>query len=293
MTIAGHEPPAGRSTIPVSYNIVGKDYFRTMGIPVRQGREFAATDRGGPPAVIVNETLATRYWPAEDPLGRQIGGFGPDGQIAAQIVGVVADIKYKSLGEEPRPFVYAFVEQDYFPMTTYHLRTDDDPMALLTGVRHELRKLDPAVALESVSTLDELRAIPMLPSRAVAMLAGWFGLIALALTSIGLYGLVSASVGQRTREIGIRIALGARPGEMFRRVVLYGTSLAGVGVVLGWLASLGVTRFLEGLLFRVTATDPATFASVAVLLVTVALLASYLPARRAARVDPVVSLRQE
>lgn len=291
--IPGHEPPPDQAAIPIGTNTVGPDYFATMGIPLVRGRDFEPRDAqpGAPPVAVVNETMARRFWPEGEAVGRviQLAG-GP--QI--EIVGVAADIKYYSLGEEPQPYLYASVAQIVpgSPMT-FHVRTAGDPRELIASLRQALRALDPNVALLGAQAFDEVRAGPLFPQRALAALSSAFGLLALALTAVGLYGLMAYTVAQRNREIGIRMALGAGRPRIFQLVVGQGLLLVAVGVVLGSGGALGVAYLLESQLFGIRPTDPLTFVGVSLLLVVVGLAACSVPARRAMRVDPMVALRYE
>ncbi|HEX9760362.1 MAG TPA: FtsX-like permease family protein, partial [Candidatus Acidoferrales bacterium] len=226
----------------------------------------------------------------ENPVGQTIQVTGGP---AAEIIGVARDIKYYTLGESPRPFIYLPLAQAYTPNAILHIRTSGDNEAVLRALPREAAALGPGVAVAPRMTFAELRRLPLFPVRAMALVSSAFGLVALALTIIGLYGLVSFTVTQRTREIGIRMALGAQRADVLRLVVGKGMTLVAIGVVLGVAGALGTTRFFSSQLFGVTATDPLTLAGVALLLGAVAGLACYLPARRAARTNPLTALRYE
>jgi predicted permease len=289
--IPGHVEPNGKSTVGIDYNVVGADYFSTMGIPLARGRGFGAeVQPGSQPVVVINETMANRFWPSENPVGKtiQVAG-GP----SVEIIGVARDIKYYTLGESPMAFVYVPFAQAYSPSAVVHIRTGGDNEAVLRALPKEVVALGPGVALSNAMTFAELRRLPLFPQRAMAMVSSAFGLVALLLTVIGLYGVISFTVSQRTREIGIRMALGAQRADVLRLVVGKGMLLVLLGVVLGAGAALGTTHFLASLLFGVTATDPLTFVAVPLALGAVAALACYLPARRAARTNPLVALRYE
>ena len=210
-----------------------------------------------------------------------------------EIIGVARDIKYYSLAEEPQPYVYTSAAQLYTPYLTLSVRTAGDPKALANAVRKEIEMLDPNVAIAKLTTFAELRQTPLFPSRAMAIVSSLFGLLALLLAVVGIYGTTSYTVGQRTREIGIRIALGAERVDIFRLIVGQGVGITLVGVGVGLVAALALTRFLSSQLFGVSARDPLTFAAVALLLTFVAVIACYIPARRATKVDPMVTLRIE
>jgi putative ABC transport system permease protein len=291
--IPGHIPPNGESFFSIGGNSVGPDYFATMGIPILRGRDFDARDEqpGARPVVIINETMARRFWPDGDAVGRNIqaGTNTPP----MEIIGVARDIKYYSLAEEPLPYVYTSAAQGYAPYMTLHVRAAGDPKTLGAALRKEVGRLDPNVAIAQLTTLAELREAPLFPSRAMAIVSSLFGLLALLLAAVGVYGITSYMVGQRTREVGIRIALGAERRDIFRLIVGQGVRITFVGVGVGLGAALALTRFLSSQLFGVSPFDPPTFVAVALLLTFVALIACYIPARRAARVDPMIALRCE
>ncbi|MGH9790896.1 MAG: FtsX-like permease family protein, partial [Candidatus Acidiferrales bacterium] len=231
-----------------------------------------------------------QFWPGEDPVGKVIQVTGGP---AAQIIGVARDIKYYTLAENPRPFIYLPFARSYQPSVTVHVRTGGENEAALRALVAEVKSLAPGMAVPEAMTFAELRRLPMFPQRAMAIVSSAFGAVALALTVIGLYGVISFTVSQRTREIGIRMALGAQRTDVLRLVVGKGMVLVLMGVVLGLGVALGATHLLSSLLFGVTATDPLTFGGIALALGAVAALACYLPARRAARTSPLVALRYQ
>jgi predicted permease len=284
------EGDEGTST---GFNIVGPRYFETMGTRLARGRDFTDADReGSPGAVVVNETLARTLWPDDDALGKRLSFEGARGPFY-EVVGIARDGKYRSLGDRSRPYVYRPLMQSYEPKMTLVVRTSGEPTALAGAVRTQLRALDPNLPVADVRTLEDQFDLSLLPSRVAAWTLGAFGLLALALAAIGVYGVVSYSVAQRTREIGVRVALGASRRDVLRLVLGDGLKMVAAGLAVGLLLALAATRLVAGFLYGVGATDPVTFAGVPLLLGAVALAAGYLPARRATKVDPMKALRYE
>ncbi len=289
----GRDAGEGGEGTSTGSNVVGPRYFQTMGTSLVRGRDFNDADRMGAPAVaVVNETLAARLWPGEDALGKRLSFDGPKGPFL-EVVGVARDGKYRSLGDRSRPYFYRPLMQTYDPRMTLVVRTSGEPAALAGSVREQLRALDPNLPVAEMRTLEEQFDTSLLPARIAAWTLGGFGLLALCLAAIGIYGVVSYSVAQRTREIGVRMALGAGRGDVLRLVMGEGLSVVGLGMAAGLLLAFAATRVLGGFLYGVGATDPVTFAGVPLLLGTIALAAGYLPARRATKVDPMVALRYE
>jgi macrolide transport system ATP-binding/permease protein len=275
------------------FNVVGPNYFKTMETPLLRGRDFAETDRKGAPGVVVlNETLAAMLWPGEDALGKRVSVSGPEGPFL-DVVGVARDGKYRSLGEEPHPYIYQPLLQSYDPKMTLVVRTTGEPRSVADAVREQIRALDANLPVADVQTLRDQLDLSLLPSRLAAWTLGGFGLLALLLAAIGIYGVVSYSVAQRTREIGVRMALGAKDKDVLTLVLGEGLFVIAVGLLLGLLLAAAATRLIAGLLYGVGATDPVTFVGVPLLLGFIALGASYIPARRATKVDPLVALRYE
>ncbi|MFN2414293.1 MAG: FtsX-like permease family protein, partial [Pyrinomonadaceae bacterium] len=282
------QPYAG---VEVDRAYVGARYFETMGITLLRGRGFAEQDgEGSPPVAVVNETVARRAFGDADPVGRRVlaDSEGPP----VEIVGVVADSKYRSLGDERVPFLYLPFSQSYSPAATLLVRTEGDPAAVASVVRGAVESLD-AEALAGQAMMGEHLAAALVPSQVAAGLFGVFGLLALLLATFGVYGVVAYTVSRRTHEIGVRMALGARAPDVVRLVLSEGMSLVAIGLAAGLLIALAATRAVEGALYGVSATDPATFACVTLLLACAALVACLLPARRATKVDPMVALRYE
>jgi predicted permease len=279
--------------ISTGFNVVGPNYFKTMETPLVRGRDFAETDRKGAPGVVaLNETLAATLWPGEDALGKRVSVSGPEGPFL-EVIGVARDGKYRSLGEAPHPYIYQPLLQSYDPKMTLVVRTKGEPQSVATAVREQIRALDSNLPVADVKTLRDQLDLSLFPSRVAAWTLGGFGVLALLLAAIGIYGVVSYSVAQRTREIGVRMALGAKEKDVLRLVLGEGLFVIAIGLALGLLLAFAATRVIVGFLYGVGATDPLTFAGVPLLLGFIALVASYLPARRATKVDPLVALRYE
>jgi len=269
---------------------VSPGYFATMGLAILRGRDFAPQDSAdAQPVVIINEALAQRYWPGRDPLGKRMKIAGK----WATVVGVARTTNYYDLNEPPQPFIYLPLYQFYASGVTIHVRTVGDPLVSAGAVEQAIHQLNADLPLFNVATLDTRIQAGTFILRMAGMFVGVFGMLALALAAVGIYGVVAYGAEQRTHEIGIRMALGARPGDVMRMVLGGGMRLAAIGLVIGLTASLGSTRLMATLLFGVRATDPPTFVAVSLLLTCVAFLACYIPARRATKVDPMVALRHE
>jgi putative ABC transport system permease protein len=284
----------GPGDVDIDLNWVGPGYFRTLGVPVLRGREFSDEDSLAPAdlePVIVNQALARLLWPGQDPVGKHFSLNGPGAPSSLEVIGLARDGKYRSLRESPTPYLYKNLQHFGLSDRTLVLRTSGDPVALIPAVRSLVQSLDPTVPVYGVKTLEEHVAVMLAATRLTTSLVGLFGLVALFLASLGLYGLVSFAVLQRTREIGVRMALGARRGDVLRMVVGQGMKLILLGIALGLTAALLLTRLVAGLLFGISPVDPLTFAAIPLVLAGVACLACYLPARRAARVDPMIALR--
>ena len=277
---------------------VTPDYFKTMGIALRQGRALQASDEANaPPVVVINETMARRFWPNESPLGKRIQLFSSEEKPLAEIVGVVRDVPLRQLNEEARPEAYLSPKQGLVrtPARGMSLvvRTAADPLVLAEAVRHEVRALDSTVPVFGVSTAEQVLGQTVAQPRFNLILLGLFAVVALLLAAVGIYGILANAVRQRTHEMGIRLALGARPGAVFRLVIGQGMKLAVIGTGVGLGVAFALMRYLESLLYEVKPTDPLTFGGVALLLLGVALLACWIPARRATKVDPLIALRYE
>jgi len=292
-------PSDPRDNLAADWQVVTPGYFEALGTPLRGGRTFTDADRADTLLVIViNETMAKKYWPGVDAIGRRMR-MGRSEWIT--VVGVVADIHHRGLDMQPRPemyrphtqFRYGGPEAPAVSTMTWAVRTADDPRAATSYARAAIHAVDPKLGISDIATMDQVVADSTSDRRLNMLLFALLGSLALALATVGVYGVVAYSVSQRTHEIGVRMAIGAKPGDVVRMMVSEGGRLAVVGVVLGSVAALAGARLIRGLLFEVSATDPLTFAAVAAALLGVALLASYIPARRATRVDPMVALRGE
>jgi putative ABC transport system permease protein len=294
-------PPLPTDWHPADWQVVSPGYFATMGIPVRQGRDFAATDRlGAPGAIIVNRTLARQVWSHGDALGQRVllGGGGAD-SVWRTVVGIVGDVRHRGLTASPRPEM--FLPYAQFPAGTGNappamhvvLRTAGDPSALTTALAASVAAIDPDVPLSGVQTMETAMGSWAAERRLIMLLVSGFAVVALVLGSVGIYGVMAHVVAQREREIGVRMALGALPGQILGLVVSQSAWLVGAGIVAGTIGALAVTRLLTGLLFEVRPTDPLTFLGTALVLVVAAAAATLVPALRAVRTDPAHALRSE
>ena len=292
VAIEGVDPDAG--AVPVNLGAIAPQYFTTLGVPLVGGRDFSTTDGPGAPLVtIINETLARRLWPDQDPLGRRLRLYGRDEPVR-EVIGVAKDGKYDELTESPRGFLF-LPERQRADLSDIALvvKTSGDPRPLAAALSTAVHELDATLPIFRLETLDQALRNRLDKERGASSLLGVFGTLALLLAALGLYGVMAYAVSQRTREIGIRVALGARQSDVLKQFVGEGVRLAAVGVVVGLALSVGLTRVIVRFLYGVTATDAATFAAGALLLCVVAVIASWFPARRAARVDPMVALRSE
>jgi putative ABC transport system permease protein len=292
ITIENYLPKTSQDLIISNVRIVGADYFSTMGIPLLRGRSFTEHDRKGEPeTVIVDEALAQRFWPNEDPLGKRLQR-GKTGSWRT-VVGVISDAKEYSAEKEPPITVYYPFEQVAARSMYLVIRTEPDPLTMTAAITKEIQGVDPAQPVFDVKSVDQ-RLYDSLARRRFSMfLLTVFAVVALILAAIGIYGVMAYSVSHRTREIGIRVALGAQPRDVLSLVIRQGIILTLTGALAGLIVALGLTRLMSSLLFGVGAMDPLTFVGVAALLITVALLACLIPARRATKVDPIVALRYE
>jgi putative ABC transport system permease protein len=291
--IEGYVPRSEDEKIDVMYTAAAPNYFQTIGTPIVKGREFEERDREGMPGVvIVNESMARLYWPQQDPIGKRLQLRRSSGPFL-EVIGVAGDGKYITLGEDPMPYMFLPCRQSYKSRMTILIRSQADPASLATGLRREVAALDETLPVFGIKTMPQFMERSLWAASNVAGLVGGFGLAALLLAAVGIYGLMSYSVAQRTREIGIRAALGAQPGDVLRLVAKQGMLLALVGIAFGLAGAFALTRVMSSMLLATSATDPATFSVITVLLALVAFLACYIPARRATKVDPMIALRYE
>jgi putative ABC transport system permease protein len=293
--IEGRPDPGTENQPGAKYTIACPNYFQTMRIKLISGREFTEQDSLSAPGVIViNETMAKRYWPDEDPLGRRIkiGLFNTDAPWLT-IVGVAQDVKQGGLDRQTRPEFFRPYNQAAWPVMTVVVRTASSPGAFITPIKQALAKFEPDRAASGISTMEEAIHDSVGSRRFPMMLLIAFSVVALTLAAVGISGVVAFSVSQRTREIGIRMALGAHKGDVIRLMLARSMMAALIGVGVGLAGSLALTRFLTGLLFEVKPMDPVVLSLAALLLATVAFLACYLPARRATKIDPMLALRYE
>ncbi len=288
----GRDETSGYRGTLTTLNDVSPSYFDTLRIPLKRGRAFNDLDKKDTtPVAVINEAMARHFWPDQDPIGKRFHFFGETQLV--EVVGIVGNTIINQIGEDPQPLAYLPLTQDYAPAATLQVRTSGDPRAAIATVRGQVQSLDPNLAITNVQTIEEVLDQGLWAPRMAAILLTLFGVLALMLAGTGVYGVLSYSVNQQTREIGIRMALGARPAEVMRWVVSQGFRLAAVGLLIGLIAGFVLMRFVASLLFGISAHDPVTFGVVALVLATVAFLACYVPARRASRVSPLVALRYE
>ncbi|HEY9227182.1 MAG TPA: ABC transporter permease, partial [Gemmatimonadaceae bacterium] len=304
LDIQGRAPKPGEQTPAFDWQVATPGYFDAMGIQVRRGRAFTTADsRGAAPVVIISDATARKFWPDADPIGAHIKLGGSADSVWREVIGVVADVRHQALDKEIRPEMY--LPHAQFPATvpdsvsaaqngmSLVLRTSADPTAVTSAARALIRSVDPLLPLSEVRTLSDLLTTSVATPRLATFLLGIFGALALVLSAIGVYGVMSYSVARRTNEIGIRLALGARAVDVTRLVVRQGMRPAVVGLVLGVAAALSGSKLMEGLLYGVSATDKASLATAVLVLGGTALVATMLPARRVSKVDPVSSLRSD
>jgi putative ABC transport system permease protein len=290
--LEGQTPVPGQKLPVADFRVVSESYFDTLHIPVLQGRGFTRADRPGVPDVaVVNRTAARHFWGTRDPVGKRFSA--DNGQSWTQIVGVVGDIKQYGLDKDVADEIYVSMAQSPLMDAMLVVKTEAEPMSVARGIIELLYAVDPNQPAARVRSLEQVRADSVAAPRLTANLLSLFALLALTIAATGIGGVMALAVGQRRHEIGVRMAIGARPGEILRMVLGQGMVLAFFGVALGLVGALALTRLLQRLLFEVGPTDPLTFVGVGLVLSAATLVACYVPARRAARVDPIIALRTE
>jgi predicted permease len=274
----------------VNYNEIGPDYLATTGIPLVSGREFTrADDETAPLVAIVNQKMAGQFWPGQDPVGLRVQVKG----AWMQIVGVARDARYRSVSESAAPFLYVPLRQSNAGGSALFVRTTLAPEALASSLVREIQTLDANLAIGEIITMREEVDRTMAPQRAALIMISGFSILALVLATIGLYGVMSYTVSQSTRELGLRVALGAAPAQLLKLVMSHGLVLTAAGIGIGMVVALGTSRLLGYLLYRVSPRDPAAFATALAAMALAALAACLIPAWRAARIDPLSALRGE
>jgi putative ABC transport system permease protein len=283
--------------LDVAFNVVSADYFRLLGVPTLIGRSFESGDKSGsPPVVMINESAARQFWAGQNPVGKHLREGKPGTDF--QVIGVVKDFRDFHIANAPQPYIYVPKEQAsrfqslYRPRMSLLIRTKGDVRTAAGALRNEAAALDPKLYV-NVSTIDRVVVLSMWPARVSAGISGAIGLLALMLASVGIYGSIAYIVSQRTREMGIRIALGAQRAEVVALVLKQALRVVSIGAVIGFAGGIAVSRVLGEMLYGLSSFDVPTFVFVPMFLVTVAMLATYIPARRAAKVDPMEALRYE
>jgi putative ABC transport system permease protein len=294
-TIPGHAPLPSGTPSSTDYVAASPSYFHVLGIPLLRGRIFTAQDAMSSPRVaVISEALAHFYFPNEDPIGKQVSiSFPPAKPIAREIVGIVGDIHDEALNKEPGPMVYVPFAQEPFWGGSVVVRTSLSTSSVVASIRQSVKSIDPNLPVTDVASMSDVLASSVAQPRFRAWLIGLFGIVALLLATAGIFGVISYSVSCRTREFGVRVALGASPYSIRTMVLREGLKLAAIGLCVGGIGALALARFLKNQLYGIGAHDPITFVAAAAILIVVALFASYIPARRATRVDPMVALRYE
>jgi putative ABC transport system permease protein len=289
-TVEGHPTPTPENTPNASYSVACPNYFKTMGVPILEGREFNQLDiLNSTPVIVVNHAMATKIWPNESAIGKRIN----QGGVWRTVVGIVADFHHWGLAEQTIPQFFCPYTQAGWPLMNVVVRTSAAPMSFSNTVKKAMLSVEPDRPVSDIAPMEDIVAGSVQDRRFPMLLLSGFAALALALAAVGIIGVVSYSVAQRTHEIGIRMALGARPDDVLKLVVSGSMNWVLTGIVVGILGALGLTRLLEKMLFEVKPTNPVVLGIVSLLLAAVALLASYVPARRAAKVDPMVALRYE
>ncbi|HTV56088.1 MAG TPA: ABC transporter permease, partial [Terriglobia bacterium] len=295
--VEGRVLPLGQSAPAISVNHVSPDYFRTLRIPILGGRPFRDSDSAKAPDVaIINQTMAHEFWPHQDPIGRRFKTAAGAKEPWIKVVGIARDGKYMDVLAKPTPYFYVPLEQRYLSIETLQVRTELPFKSIVPEVEQKIQDLAPGLPVFGVQTMEQIlngSVTGFYTFHLGVYLAAALGLLGLILAVVGVYGVISYSASQRTHEIGIRMALGAEPGDIWRIVFGQGLTIVGVGVLIGIIGSLAITRVMASMLYGISAHDPLTYAVVAFIIAAVALLACYVPAHRATKVDPIVALRYE
>ncbi|HEY6230973.1 MAG TPA: ABC transporter permease [Pyrinomonadaceae bacterium] len=293
-TIEGRPTPAPGEEPSTNVRVSDADYFTAMQIPLLRGRTFSSLEMNEAKHVIlINDALARKHFPGEDPIGKRITVPMSDKPAATEIIGIVGDVKYDSLIDAAEPTVYFPESELTYPFMTFVVRTTGDPLASAAAVRREIRELDPEQPVSDVRSMNEVMSDTVARARFNTLLLALFAALATLLAAVGIFGVMNYSLALRTREIGLRMALGAQKGQVLKLMLKQGLALTLIGTVIGIAGALALTRLLSTLLFGVSAADPAIFAGIVLLLMVVSLIACYLPARRATRIDPMIALRSE
>jgi putative ABC transport system permease protein len=293
-TVEGRPAPPPGQGPSINVRVSDAGYFGAMGIPLLHGRNFTDVEAREPRhVVLISEAAARQFFPGENPLGKRISVEMFDQPVLTEIIGIVGDARYDSLENEAEPTVYFPVPELTYPFMTLVLRTSGDPAKMAPAVQRELRAIDPNQPVSDVRTMKQVMADTLGRARFNTLLFGLFAGLATLLSAVGIFGVMNYSVTLRTREIGLRMALGAKQGQVLMLILKQGLFLTLIGLGIGLAGALALTRVLSGLLFGVGSTDPATFTSIALLLTIVSLIACYIPARRAARVSPLIAMRYE
>jgi len=293
-TVLGRPTPPPGQEPSTNVRVADDGYFQALGIPVLRGRNFSQAEIMEPKRVVlINEVFARNYFPGEDPIGKRVDVQMFDKPTPTEIIGVVGNVRYESLIEDYDPYVY-FAHPDLtYSFMTLVIRTEGDPAALAPAVQREIRSLDPNQPVSDVRTMNQVMSQTLSRARFNTLLLALFAGLATLLSAVGIFGVMNYSVALRTREIGLRLAIGAQPRQVLLLILKQGFVLTAVGMILGLAAAFVLTRLLSGLLFGVTAVDVGTFTTISVLLLLVSIAACYVPARRAMKIDPLQALRYE
>ena len=292
VVVDGFELPPDADALQIDMASVSPGYFATLGVPLLRGRDFGDEDsKSAPRVAIVSETMANRFW-GGDAIGHTLRIEGAE-DVSVTVVGVARDTKVRTLGEAPRPYLYLPFAQEYSPFMTVVARTGADPGSLLEVFRREIRAIDANVPILETKTMQQHLGLMLFAPRMGAALLSAFGILAMILASLGLYGIIAFDVSNRTRELGIRVALGAKYGDIIRMVMREGMALVGTGIAIGLVLAAALTIPVSGALYGIGSLAPGTYLTVATAFFGVAFVAGFLPARRATKVDPMIALRHE